>query len=147
MNRREVVKLGVIGLCGCGGGGDSAPPDAFDGGGVSMCGADLCLDLTHPANAALANVDGARAVATTEDKMLVVRAVATPPAFTVLSRICTHNGCTVGWDPSVHQYKCPCHGSRFADDGSVLRGPATRSLKEYVSTFDEATQTLTITLG
>ena len=148
MNRREVVKLGVLGLCGaCGGGGDDPPLDAFDGGGVAMCGADLCVDLAHAANAALTAVDGARSVNADPHRLIIVRTAATPATFAVLTRICTHNGCSVAFAPGIRQFRCPCHGSRFALDGSVTNDPATQPLKDYAHVFDEATQTLTITLA
>lgn len=42
---------------------------------------------------------------------------------------CTHLGCTFPWNSIEGQFQCPCHGSRFAEDGSVIRGPANRALK------------------
>lgn len=42
---------------------------------------------------------------------------------------CTHLGCTFPWNEKAEQFQCPCHGSRFAADGSVERGPADRPLK------------------
>lgn len=43
-----------------------------------------------------------------------------------VSTICTHLGCVV--KPNAEGFECPCHGSRFANDGSVTRGPAPRAL-------------------
>jgi Rieske Fe-S protein len=43
-----------------------------------------------------------------------------------VSRVCTHLGCIV--QASATGFDCPCHGSRFAADGTVLQGPAPRPL-------------------
>jgi cytochrome b6-f complex iron-sulfur subunit len=42
---------------------------------------------------------------------------------------CTHLGCTFPWNPLDEQFQCPCHGSRYAPDGTVVRGPAPLPLK------------------
>jgi Rieske Fe-S protein len=49
--------------------------------------------------------------------------------FTALSATCTHLGCRVR--PSARALVCPCHGSAFARDGRVLRGPAQAPLPVY----------------
>jgi Rieske Fe-S protein len=54
----------------------------------------------------------------------VIRTSAT--AFAGFSKICTHQQCTT--DVRNNRFECPCHGSRFANDGSVITGPAERSL-------------------
>jgi cytochrome b6-f complex iron-sulfur subunit len=46
--------------------------------------------------------------------------------FYALSSSCTHLGCTLGTEASP--FECPCHGSRFNQDGFVIRGPAIRPL-------------------
>lgn len=44
-----------------------------------------------------------------------------------ISTVCTHLGCIV--NPTTEGFECPCHGSRFAADGSVTRGPAPQPLR------------------
>lgn len=43
-----------------------------------------------------------------------------------MSRICTHLGCIVNEKPGG--FSCPCHGSQFAADGAVEKGPAPKAL-------------------
>lgn len=43
-----------------------------------------------------------------------------------VSTVCTHLGCIV--KPTGEGFDCPCHGSRFAADGSVMKGPAPAAL-------------------
>jgi len=43
-----------------------------------------------------------------------------------ISTICTHLGCIV--KPTAEGFECPCHGSRFTDNGAVAKGPAPRPL-------------------
>ncbi|AXI80656.1 FAD-dependent oxidoreductase [Peterkaempfera bronchialis] len=45
-----------------------------------------------------------------------------------LSARCTHLGCLVRYNEAERSWDCPCHGSRYAVDGSVLEGPATAPL-------------------
>jgi len=51
-----------------------------------------------------------------------------------IASTCTHLGCPV--KPVEGRFECPCHGSRFDAAGSVLRGPAERSLDRAALTLD-----------
>jgi cytochrome b6-f complex iron-sulfur subunit len=46
--------------------------------------------------------------------------------FQAMSLTCTHLGCSV--EPRNFGYECPCHGSRYAPDGNVFKGPAASNL-------------------
>lgn len=46
-----------------------------------------------------------------------------------LSPVCTHMGCKVHWNSVETSWDCPCHGSRFRPDGTVIEGPALAPLR------------------
>lgn len=58
-----------------------------------------------------------------ERRIFVVR---NEGSFHVISAVCTHLGCTVQW--REREFECPCHGSHFLPDGTVVSGPAPRPL-------------------
>ena len=53
--------------------------------------------------------------------------------YAAVSPTCTHLGCTVRKEPSF--FRCPCHGSTYSLEGSVVRGPAEKALERYPVQF------------
>lgn len=41
---------------------------------------------------------------------------------------CPHMGCALQYNRQEHSWDCPCHGSRFSEDGAVLDNPANSGL-------------------
>lgn len=50
--------------------------------------------------------------------------------FKALYQVCTHLGCLVR--QTEEGFSCPCHGSKFAKDGTLLSSPAPRDMDEFV---------------
>ena len=68
-------------------------------------------------------------------------------SFKALSMLCTHQGCETRTNGQI--FECPCHGSRFSNDGNVLNGPtigggSVAPLPEVATSYDAATDRLTI---
>ncbi len=61
------------------------------------------------------------------NKILVIR---DGDGMRALSKACTHKSCTVKWDQENNMIRCPCHGSRYALTGEVLKGPAKKPLQK-----------------
>ena len=41
---------------------------------------------------------------------------------------CPHLGCALKWNPQERTWDCPCHGSRFEENGKLIDNPATKDL-------------------
>jgi glycine/D-amino acid oxidase-like deaminating enzyme/nitrite reductase/ring-hydroxylating ferredoxin subunit len=77
------------------------------------------LDELAPGEGGIVKLDGDK-VAAYRDEDGVVHAV---------SSICTHLYCQVAFNAAERSWDCPCHGSRFATDGTVIQGPAVNPLE------------------
>jgi len=77
------------------------------------------------------------------NSLLIVRQSAT--SFITLLLICPHalcGGSSMG--KSGNSIFCTCHGSVFSLTGQVTQGPAQSNLTTYSTTFDSATEKVTI---
>jgi Rieske Fe-S protein len=71
----------------------------------------------------------------------VVVTQATAGTFTGFSTTCPHQGCPVAQVQGA-TIICPCHGSEFALDGSVVKGPAQTGLTARAVTVSGTTITV-----
>jgi cytochrome b6-f complex iron-sulfur subunit len=141
MNRREVIQKFLVGstvlvlvpsvLKSC-------TKDTTKNPGTNPDGtSEIKLDLSLAVNSAL-NTTGNSTIV---QDILIIN---TGAKIVALSSICTHQGCTVGYNSGAGDIQCPCHGSVYSTSGSVITGPAPSPLKSYpVSITDNV---LTITL-
>ena len=53
---------------------------------------------------------------------------ATTNLLTFSKKRCPHLGCALKWNPQERTWDCPCHGSRFSEDGQLIDNPATGDL-------------------
>lgn len=130
-SRRELLQgLGVAAIgalavaAGCGQQGSSMPTATS-----SSCGTGECIDLSDAANQPLTTAGGAMLIDMAGDTVMVVRV--SDSQVVALSAICTHAGCAMDYVAGRKLLDCSCHGSQFAIDGGVLRGPAVRALRVY----------------
>jgi len=53
-----------------------------------------------------------------------------------IGALCPHANCELTWVQEDLAAECPCHGSRFAGDGTVLSGPAVSDVQSYPASID-----------
>lgn len=63
--------------------------------------------------------------------------------------VCTHAGCTVGYDSGSGLLLCPCHGAAFdpAHKAAVLNGPTNQPLLALPLVIDQKTGTIQLAAG
>ena len=147
MNKRNIVNLLLLGAASLPIGGLALPyavffvPPSSGGGGGAL-----------PAKDALGNDVKKSAWLKTHQKgdRSLVQGLKGDPAYLIvtnegnleeygLNAVCTHLGCVVPWVASANQFQCPCHGSRYNNEGKVVRGPAPLSLAlSHVSVTDDS---------
>ena len=97
---------------------------------------NFTLDLSSSTNSALQTVGGS----VVSNDVIVIRTGTS--SFVALSALCTHQGCTVGYNSSSKELVCPCHGGTFDTNGNVLGGPPPKALQKF--TVTQSGNTLTI---
>ena len=112
------------------------------------------LDLPAPVGGQIRLALASAPALTQTGGALSLHAAGAPPllvarttwGFVALEAQCTHAGCEVSWVPEDREAECPCHGSRFAADGSALTPPARGPLIAHAAAVDAIAQELVIDL-
>ena len=86
---------------------------------------DIVIDLNASSSSELNSVGGY----IYSGNIIIIRA--TESQYIALSKICTHEGCTVKYGANSNEIFCDCHGSTFTTSGVVTNGPAPTNLKKY----------------
>jgi cytochrome b6-f complex iron-sulfur subunit len=109
----------------------------------AACTGDQFVAPSGPVDVKVSDFPG---LATTNQLVLIDSARAAKrtgaSTFAAWSRACTHEGTRVNLSGSGFQ--CPNHGARFDNNGNVTLGPASRPLVSLPTSYDAATDTLTI---
>ena len=135
MDRRRFVSVGALAaaaaaLAACAGGLSSSI--------TAPSSVSLSLQLTdYPA---LANIGGVALVTASGSPVAVVRASAA--SFVALSRICPHQGGTIG--TASGGFYCPNHGAEFNLSGAWTGGQRTSNMRSYATSYNAATGTITV---
>lgn len=147
MTRRDLIQKVLIGgttflilppvLSSC------SKDDGDDNGGTggSNPPKTITVDLTSAANAALNSIGG----------YIVTQGIIvanTSAGYLALDSVCTHQGCTVTYNPGSNNFPCSCqgagHGSVYSTTGSVVTGPAPAALKSYAVAKNGNILTITV---
>jgi len=131
--------LALGAAAGCGGSPTSPSSNAQPLAPVSATVSGRSVTIPT-AGTPLAAAGGMAIAQTSIGTFLVTRTSAS--AATVLTATCTHEGCTIT-GMSGSQFVCPCHGSTFSTSGSVVQGPANRSLQQFVAQATDTSVTFT----
>ena len=126
---RSSVGLGALLIAACQG-VDTSP----------LSGSVVVPLANHPA---LANIGGIVRVTETSSPVALERTGAS--TFVAYSLVCPHEGSTVNVTSSTSvPFLCPNHGAQFNASGANVGGQRTGSLHTYTTSYDAATNSVTI---
>ena len=136
INRRQFLTTaagaaGLVVISGCGDGDVTGPFADLPAGPITVVVATL---------PGLATVG---VLVKVPQQVIAVKRTGTD-TFDAYSMICTHQGCATSIANNGSRMDCPCHGSQFDANGAVVNGPADSPLPKFITSYNAATDTLTI---
>ena len=91
---------------------------------ASMVAADILTDLVQGRQNPYASVF-APSRSILHPQLFLNAAETTISLLTPTAPRCPHMGCALKYNKAEHSWDCPCHGSRFEEDGTLIDNPAT----------------------
>lgn len=126
----SLLAAAALALAACGESAtEPAPPPPASGTRVDLNG-----------QAALNTVGGVAVMTVAAYRIAVIRTGQS--SYTVLSRICPHQGGTIELNGS--QFRCSRHGATFDKSGNWTGGQRTTNMRTLNTSYDPATNTITI---
>jgi cytochrome b6-f complex iron-sulfur subunit len=110
---------------------------AVGGGAVLADFVDPKVLFEPPTAFRLGKPDNFPVNSVTADYTRKIYIVRTEVGFFALSAVCTHLGCITRWVEDDETIACPCHGSKFKRDGTVVQGPAPRPLRRIAIRLED----------
>ena len=152
-----VVGLAALTIPGCGGEGPTGPVETTPRDTTTVKKDTTTKKTTDNPTEAKWEISGATVrvfLARVPELATIPGFVLIDPAQTIVVRtgetdysaftaVCTHEGCFVASFVN-NRLVCPCHGSTFGLDGSVLVGPALLPLAQFTTAFDAAKNELLV---
>ncbi len=89
----------------------------------SMAAAKIFCDMVQGKRNEFEHIFGSRSMA--KPQLLANGFEAAANLLTPTARRCPHLGCALKWNKAEHTWDCPCHGSRFEENGKLIDNPAT----------------------
>ena len=105
-----------------------------------LSGEDVLIKLSDEKNAPLKKINGAIFL---DDEDMLIHTSQTQ--FVAVNLICRHKGCTVEYNGQ--KFVCPCHGSQYSADGTVIHGPALKNLRTYETVYDKDKGTVLVKMS
>jgi Rieske Fe-S protein len=167
ISRKQFLRLaGIVGagaasasaLAACGGGGGQSSTTSSSGGGqtttrTSSGGQTTTNQAASPSVSRGEAIAEESAVPANSAKAFTDADLGQPAVlvhlqsgdFVAYSAVCTHEGCTVDYQPDSQELACPCHGSIFdpARDAAVVQGPARTPLPKINTALQNGEVVLT----
>lgn len=98
----------------------------------AMAAANILVDLVmEKENPYYTVFDPSRSMI--KSQLLINGGEAITNLLTVSKKRCPHMGCALKWNAAEKSWDCPCHGSRFDEDGGVIDNPATGDLEKKLN--------------